>query len=78
MATNSSSSIQNINNWRLWTQKNKHNDYSIIDKIYLWTQKNKHITQVDDDYSIIDKIYLYVKDPDEPKYQYLIKKRKNN
>ena len=60
MATNSSSSIQNINNWRLWTQK------------------NKHITQGDDDYSIIDKIYLYVKDPDEPKYQYLIKKRKNN
>ena len=54
MATNSSSSIQNINNWRLWTQKNKHNDYSII-----------------------DKIYLYVKDPDEPKYQYLIKKSKN-
>ena len=24
--------------------------------------------------SIIDKIYLYVKDPNEAKYQYLIKK----
>ena len=25
----------------------------------------------------IDKVYLYVKDPYEPKYQYLIKKREN-
>ena len=27
----------------------------------------------DGDYSIIDKIYLYVKNPNEAKYQYLIK-----
>ena len=27
----------------------------------------------DDDYSVIDKIDLYVKDPNEEKYQYLIK-----
>ena len=31
-----------------------------------------------DDYSIIDKINLYVKDPNEGKYQYLIKKREKN
>ena len=31
--------------------------------------------QHDDDYNIIGKIYLYVKDPNETKYQYLIKKR---
>ena len=30
--------------------------------------------QDDDDYSIIDKIYLYVKDANEPKHQYLLKK----
>ena len=29
--------------------------------------------QQDDDYSVIDKIYLYIKDPNEAKYQYLIK-----
>ena len=28
----------------------------------------------DDDYNVIDKIYLYVKDSNEAKYQYLIKK----
>ena len=28
----------------------------------------------DNDYSIIDKICLYIKDPNEVKYQYLIKK----
>ena len=27
---------------------------------------------------IIDKIYLYVKNPNDTKYQYLIKKRENN
>ena len=32
--------------------------------------------QNDDDYNIIDKIYLYVQDPNEAKYQYLIKKHK--
>ena len=31
--------------------------------------------QDDDDYSVIDKIYLCVNDPNEAKYQYLIKKR---
>ena len=28
----------------------------------------------DDDFSIIDKIYLYIKNPNETKYHYLIKK----
>ena len=32
----------------------------------------------DDDYSIIDKIHLYVKDPNQSKYQYRMKERKNN
>ena len=34
--------------------------------------------QDDDGYSVIDKIFLYVKDPNEAKYQYLIKKRENS
>ena len=35
-----------------------------------------HIKQIDDDsYSIVDKIHLYVKNWNEAKYQYLIKKR---
>ena len=32
--------------------------------------------QDNDDYDTIDKIYLYVKDPYEPKYEYLINKCK--
>ena len=35
-----------------------------------------NLIQKDDD-NFIDKIYLYVKDLDEPKYQFLIKKREN-
>ena len=31
-----------------------------------------------DDYNLIDKIYLYAKDLNEPKYQYLIKRREGN
>ena len=34
--------------------------------------------QDNNDYSIIDKIYLYIKDPNEAKYPYLIKKHENN
>ena len=34
--------------------------------------------QNDNDYNIIDKIYLYVKDPNEAKYQYLIKDTRKN
>ena len=30
----------------------------------------------DNNYSVIDKFYFYIKDPNEAKYQYLIKKRK--
>ena len=30
-----------------------------------------------DDFNVIDKIYLHVKDPNEAKYQYLIKKQDN-
>ena len=37
------------------------------------------IKQQDDcNYSVIDKIYLYIKDPNEGKDQYLIKKRENS
>ena len=32
----------------------------------------------DDNYDIIDKIYLCFKDPNEVKYQYLIRKRKKS
>ena len=31
--------------------------------------------QDNDNYSVADKIYLYFKDPNEGKYQYLLKKR---
>ena len=45
-------------------------------------EKNTLLTlikqQHDDDYSFIDKIYLYVKDPNEAKYQHLIKKSERN
>ena len=34
--------------------------------------------QDDDDYSIINKIYLHVKDPNETKYQNLIKRLEKN
>ena len=30
----------------------------------------------DDDYDVIHKIYLHIKDPNEAKYQYLIRKQK--
>ena len=30
-----------------------------------------------DNYNLIDKIYLYAKDLNEPKYQYLIKRRED-
>ena len=30
----------------------------------------------DDDYDVIDKIYLHIKDPNEAKYQYLVRKQK--
>ena len=53
--------MQNINNRRLWILKK--NALLYLLKI-----------QDDDTYSIIDKIYLYVKDPNEAKYQYVIKK----
>ena len=39
--------------------------------LYLIRQQN------DDDHKIIDKLYLYIMDPNEPKHQYFIKKRKN-
>ena len=29
----------------------------------------------DDDYDVIDKIYLHIKDPNEAKYQYLIRNK---
>ena len=32
----------------------------------------------DDNYDIIDKVYLCFKDPNEVKYQYLIRKRKKS
>ena len=35
------------------------------------------IKQQDDEYGIIDKIYLQIKNPNEVKYEYHIKKREN-
>ena len=65
MVTNSSSSIQNINDWRLRVLKTN---------ALLILIKKQNV----DPYSIIDKIYLYVKDPNEAKYKCLIKKCKKN
>ena len=36
-----------------------------------------NLIQKQDNYNLIDKIYLYAKDLSEPKYQLLIKKRKD-
>ena len=36
---------------------------------------NYLLNSIQKDYNIIDKIYLYVKDLEEPKYQFLINKR---
>ena len=60
MTIYSRSSIQNVNNWRFWIRKNK----SILNLI---KEKDSH--------NLIDKIYLYLKDINESKYQFLIKKR---
>lgn len=41
------------------------------------TGKTNMLLNLIDRQSDIDKIYLYVKDPYEPKYQYMINKRQN-
>ena len=38
---------------------------------------NSLLDLIQQDGNIIDKIYLYAKDLEEPKYQFLIKKREN-
>ena len=38
---------------------------------------NSLLNLIQQDGNIIDKIYLYAKDLEEPKYQFLIKKREN-
>ena len=38
---------------------------------------NSLLNLIQQDNNIIDKIYLYVKKLEEPKYQFLIKKREN-
>ena len=38
---------------------------------------NSLLNLIQQDNNIIDKIYLYVKELEEPKYQFLIKKREN-
>ena len=61
MPIHSRSTVQNYINWWFWIRKNK-NIYSI---------KEQHFRDV------IDKIYLYARYLNEPKYPFLIKKRKN-
>ena len=43
---------------------------------WFWIRKNKRINLINEQ-SDIDKIYLYAKNLSEPKYKYLIKKRKD-
>ena len=38
---------------------------------------NAVLNLIQQDNNVIDKIYLYAKDSEEPKYQFLIKKREN-
>ena len=40
-------------------------------------KSNALLNLIQQDNNIIDKIYLYAKDLEEPKYQFLIKKRKD-
>ena len=40
-------------------------------------KSNALLNLIQEDNNIIDKIYLYAKDLEEPKYQFLIKKREN-
>ena len=53
--------IQNANNWTIWIRK---------------TNALLILIQQDSD-NLIDNIYLYAKNLNEPKYQFLIKKREN-
>ena len=53
--------IQNANNWTIWIRK---------------TNALLNLIQQDSD-NLIDNIYLYAKNLNEPKYQFLIKKREN-
>ena len=39
---------------------------------------NYLLNSIQKDNNIIDKIYLYAKDPEEPKYQLLIKKKRTS
>ena len=74
--------IHNIHNWNIhnWIFINIHTESS-IQNIHNWMLriwKNKCITylkkrQDNQDRSVINQIYLHVKDPNETKYQYLIK-----
>ena len=68
MATNFWSSIENINNWRLWIWKNK------------WgygSGKTNSFSSLINEQPDIDKICLYAEDPNEANYQFLINKKKS-
>ena len=62
MTINFRLSVQNVNNWRLWSGK---------------TNALLHSIKEQDSNNFIDTIYLYAKDLNEPKYQFLIKKRED-
>ena len=62
MVIYSRSSIQNVNNWRLWITK---------------TNALFNLIKEQGSNSLIDKIYLYAKTLNELKYQSQIKKREN-
>ena len=47
-----------------------------FDNWWFWIRKNKHINLINEQ-NDIDKIYLYARDLNEPKYEILIKKRKD-
>ena len=42
------------------------------------SKKNCLLNSIQKDNNIIDKIYLYAKDLEEPKYQFLIKKKRTS
>ena len=48
-----------------------------FDNWWFWIRKNKRIAWFDKEKDDIDKIYFYAKDLSEPKYEFLIKKRKD-
>ena len=48
-----------------------------FDNQWIWIRKTNALLNLIKEQDDIDKIYCYAKDLDEPKYEFLIKKRKD-